>query len=700
MPLSTLLLSLTALPLAHGAALPANSAAVQQHSSAAQSDSVQVETAKTTQHLGTANVSGKRRGLFKSLFDTQNTETLSAHELTRAACCNLGESFVNSPSVDVAYADAATGAKEIRLLGLAGTYVQMLTENVPSFRLAAQPFGLSYVPGTWMSSVQVSKGVSSVKNGFEPITGQVNVELKKPNELYPNRLLVNGYGDLHGRFEGNLETNLLPSHDLGTTILAHYEKTTHVHDENHDGLADRPRIEQGHLLNRWTYQTDHTLTQLKLSGLLERREAGQIGHHVALPHGTAPYRIDIDTRRWEATLKSAYLWNNAAGTNLAVMLSYVNHDQDANYDGRSYAATHHQLYGRLMLETKWHQMHDLSVGIGVQSDVVNRAWNAATLQQVQGLQSKQLKEIVPGAYVQYTFSPLRAVTFMAGARLDHSNLWGTFFTPRAHLRLSPWQGTTLRLSAGKGYRTASPLEEHNNFLAGSRRLVLEAEQQREVAWNYGADVQWNPVIADRVLKLNAEYFYTHFSQQAVADFDTNPHAIYLRTQQGKSFSHVVQVDATYPIIDQLNLTAAWRYTDVRNTYRLPDGTFQLLEKPLQSRFKGLLSLGYVSDLERWQVDATLQLNGGGRMPTAYTLPDGSPSWKARFSPYAQLSAQITHNYREWSFYVGGENLTSYRQQDAIVDAQNPRGTRFDPTMVYAPLDGAMVYVGFRYRLAR
>lgn len=698
MALSTLLLSISTLPLSQQAAPMADTMVMA-------SDTAQrVMTDMKMHHLGTANVTGKRRGIFRSLFTTTNTETLSSHELTRAACCNLGESFVNSPSVDVAYSDAATGAREIRLLGLAGTYVQMLTENVPSFRLSAQPFGLSYTPGPWMSSVQVSKGVSSVKNGYEPITGQVNVELKKPHELYPNRLLVNGYGDIHGRFEGNLETTLLPSQQVGTTLLAHYEKTTHVHDENHDGLIDRPRIEQGHLLNRWTFQSEHILSQLMLSGLMERREAGQLGHNMLhLPTNAnmdAPYRINIDTRRWEATSKTAFLWNNEAGTNLALMLSYVNHDQEANYDGRQYDAYHHQLYGRLMLETKWKEMHEFSFGIGAQADVLNRTTNAATLQHVQGLLPNHQQEVVPGAYVQYTLSPIKAVTFMAGLRWDHSNLYGNFVTPRFHLRLSPWHNTTLRLSAGKGYRTAWPLEEHHNLLAGSRHIVLEDSRLREVAWNYGVDAQWNPVVADRVLKFNAEYFYTDFSQQAVADFDTNPHAVYLRALQGKSYSHVLQVDATYPIIDQLNLTAAWRYTDVRSTYRMADGSYQLLEKPLQSRFKALLSLGFVSDLERWQVDATLQLNGGGRMPSAYTLADGSPSWNSHFSPYAQLSAQITRNFRQWSIYIGGENLTGYRQPNAIVDASNPRGAQFDPTMVYAPLDGAMAYVGFRYRLAR
>ena len=92
----------------------------------------------------------------------KNEELISGDELSRAACCNLGESVVTNPSGDVSYSDAATGAKQIKLLGLSGTYVQMLTENIPNYRGAAAPYGLGYVPGPWMQRILVSKGFSSV----------------------------------------------------------------------------------------------------------------------------------------------------------------------------------------------------------------------------------------------------------------------------------------------------------------------------------------------------------------------------------------------------------------------------------------------------------------------------------------------------------------------------------------------------------
>ena len=126
------------------------------------------------------NVVVKATNGVKAKSRVDNTELIGRGQLIRAACCNLGESFTANPSVDVSYSDAATGAKQIKLLGLSGTYVQMLTENVPNLRGASLPYSLGYVPGPWMQSIQVSKGASSVKNGYESTTGQINIEFLKP----------------------------------------------------------------------------------------------------------------------------------------------------------------------------------------------------------------------------------------------------------------------------------------------------------------------------------------------------------------------------------------------------------------------------------------------------------------------------------------------------------------------------------------
>lgn len=675
----------------------AATAAAQAPPAGTPTDSLAPDVMEQSIDLKETTVRAKRRGLYRSFDNVENTQILSMHELTKAACCNLGESFVTNPSVDVNYSDAATGARQIRLLGLAGTYVQMLTENLPNFRIAAQPYGLSYVPGTWMESIQVSKGASSVKNGYEAVTGQINVEYKKPQQKYPNWLAVNGYADLRGRIEGNAETTLRPSEQWGTTVLAHYDKHLSAHDDNGDGFADMPKQEQINLLNRWTYNGGHLFSQFGIKGLMEKRESGQIVAHNGVPP-LNPYLIHIDTKRVEAFGKTAYMFGDEHHSNLAVILSGSVHDQDAVFGARRYDLTQRNAYASLMFETQWTQAHSLSIGASLNHDDYKRALPASglILHKTAALRNH---ETVPGVYAQYTYQLSKVITFMGGVRLDHSNLYGTFFTPRAHFKWMPNHHATLRLTAGKGYRTTHLLEENNFYLAGSRQLELENDHLREEAWNYGASLTLKYPVFGHLLNLTGEYYYTDFRQQAVTDFDSAPSLIRFYSLNGSSYSSVFQLEASYPLFDGLTLTAAFRHTDVQTTYALPTGR-RRLEKPLQSRYKGIFTASYATPLERWQFDATLQLNGGGRMPTPYLLPDGTPSWSSRFKAYPQLSAQITRNFRRWAAYIGGENLTAYQQPNAIVDAHNPWGNRFDPTMIYGPLDGAMIYVGFRYTIDR
>lgn len=197
--------------------------------------------------LGEVAVVARRAGTTR-MGGAVNGFNLNREELFRAACCNLGESFTTNPAVDVSYNDATTGARQIKLLGLAGTYVQMMTENKPNFRGAAAPYALGYVPGPWMKGIQVSKGAASVKNGYEAITGQINVDYKKPED--EEGIEVNLFGDTKSRIEANADANLHINKQLSTEVLMHYENSFENHDDNGDGFYDKPKVEQYNLQNR------------------------------------------------------------------------------------------------------------------------------------------------------------------------------------------------------------------------------------------------------------------------------------------------------------------------------------------------------------------------------------------------------------------------------------------------------------------
>jgi outer membrane receptor for ferrienterochelin and colicin len=641
-------------------------------------DSLQADTvADKAVDLQNVTITSRRSGT-RRMGGAVNGVLINREELFKAACCNLGESFTTNPSVDVNYSDAATGAKQIKLLGLSGTYVQMLTENLPNFRGAAAPYSLDYVPGPWMNSIQVSKGSSSVRNGYESITGQIDIEYLKPDN--DEGVTVNLYGGTLGRLEANADANVHLDDKLSTEVLLHYQDDFGHHDVNNDGFLDQPNVRQWNLQNRWKWKGTHYMFHGGFGIVKEKREGGQThvsekGKVYSEQFATAhhPYLININTERYEGYMKHAFILDPEHGTNIAVMGNASMHLLDANYGNKHYSVNQKNAYAQLLFETNFNEQHNLSTGLSLNYDYLTR----------------DDKETTPGIYAQYTYNLNDKIVAMAGIRADHSSRYGTFVTPRFHLKLTPSEIVSLRLSAGKGYRTVHALAENNNLLASGRQLVID-DLEQERAWNYGISSSFYIPLFDKTLKLNAEYYHTHFSQQAVIDYDSNPSLIRISNLDGKSYSNTVQIDATYPIVKGLELTAAWRWNDVKCTYG-----GELMEKPLTSRYKGLVTASYKTPLGLWQFDATLQLNGGGRMPTPV---DGL--WEDHFNAYEQVSAQITRWFRHFSVYIGGENLTGFRQKKTIINAEDPWSATFDPTMMWGPVHGAMFYAGIRINVGR
>lgn len=619
-----------------------------------------------------------------------NSTSMLRSELFKAACCNLGESFVNNPSVDVNYSDAATGAKQIKLLGLAGKYVQMLTENLPDFRGAALPYGLGYIPGSWMKSIQVSKGNSSVKNGYEAVTGQINVEYLKPED--ETGATINAYGNTMSRFEANAEGNIHVggNKNLSTEILGHFENNWSHHDGNHDGFQDAPNIRQYNFQNRWYYKTGHYMFHGGVGLIDENRSTGQTTmHRQTAVSGEPLYHIGIDTHRYTAYMKHAYLFGDQHNTNIALMGNVSMHQQDADYGHRHYDVNEKNAYGSLMLETTLGE-HALSAGLSLNHDYLHQGFSPVV--QTNGVGQTSLtkaieSETTPGAYAQYTFNHHGKLIAMAGGRIDHSNVYGTFFTPRLHAKWIVNEILTLRASAGKGYRSPHALAENNNLMASSRQITLE-KLKMERAWTYGAAANFYIPLLGQTLKLNTEYYYTRFSQQTVIDYDSNPHELLISNLHGKSYSHTFQADAEYTLFHGFDLMAAYRYNLVKTTYG-----GRLLWKPLQSRYKALLSASFRPDPGLWELNATFALNGGGRMPATT-----DNSRKTKFKAYPMLNMQVKRSFRHFDVYIGGENLTNYKQKHPIVGYDNPWGENFDSTLICGPITGAMGYVSVRVNI--
>ena len=647
----------------------------------------------------------RRKGTVKSRTDAFDTQRMNSEELCRAACCNLSEAFETNASVDVAYADAATGAKQIRLLGLGGTYVQLLQENTPAVRGLAQNFGLEYIPGPWMQSIQVSKGTSSVINGYEATSGQINVELLKPQTQNPLSLNLMFNSDLMA--EANIEGGWQLKDHLYTGLLAHYGQNFMAMDGNHDSFVDMPKTINANLANRWFYKHgDYTLIAFA-RGLYDRRRAGQLSDTIA-----NPYHINLDTWRVEGFMKNGYVFDEESGSSVALITAASYHDQNNSYGPRLWKANQLNVYANALYQGNFEGRgevdndHRLSAGVSVNFDKYNETLTLPVTGNPSPVTLNRY-EVTPGIFAEYNLKYEDMLSLVAGVRADYSTRYGFFVTPRMNIRYTPFEWWTLRGSVGMGYRSPNVIADNAYILPSSRVLHITDKIQQERAVNAGVSATFYIPLGSKELQLSGEYYYTHFLNSVIVDMDQDPHAVYIYNQSdlkgAKSFAHSAQVEASIEVLRGWTWTAAFRWTDVEQTTIDAEGQARLRTKALSNKYKGVITTSYQTPLKKWQFDVTAQFNGVGRMPdgfTAYGDLNGGYGTPTTLRWYPQLMAQVTKYWRTCSLYVGAENMTNFTQDQPIIDSFHPFSSDFDASMVCGPTTGWKVYVGFRYDLEK
>jgi len=634
-------------------------------------------------------ITRRRLGVVRPRTAVIQTEIITAHELSRAACCNLSEAFDTNPSVDVVVSDAVTGAQQIRLLGLSGSYVQMLTENIPNFRGISSAFGLGFIPGPWIESIQIVKGAGSVINGNESLTGQINVELKKPHTS--ERAFVNLFLNDAGRMEVNANASAFINDRLSTGVLLHFSDDLIDNDHNKNNFRSIPKVRQYNLANRWFYTDGNFTSQVFLRGLHENRIGGEIRN----PRDFGlPYTIGVETERYEFFTKNGFVFNHATNTSAGLILSGSQHEQNAHFGNNLYNGRQRNLYANFIFHTDFSRMHRLSAGASFNMDDFIEVIERKTLD-IHTRTSTHRREFVPGIFAEYNFHLHERFTALFGLRGDYNSYFERLLlTPRLHLRFNIADFMNVRASAGKGFRSPNIWAENNFLLANSRQIIVAPDLQMEEAWNYGFSAHFFIPLFGRELTLMGEWFYTNFIQQIVIDRDTNANVIRFHNLEdgGRSFSSNFQFEANMEIIPGFTATLAHRIMNVQTTI---NGT--LREKPLQSRYRSMFTASYQPPRTGWQFDFTTVLNGGGRLPDPNPA---NPLWEAEFRPFVTMMAQVKRRFNNWDIYLGGENLTGFVQSNPIIGINDPFGSNFDATMIYAPTHGRKFYVGVNWWLNR
>ena len=648
-------------------------------------------------------VTQKRANTMKSQWQVANLHTMSSGELLKAACCNLSESFSTNPSIDVNFSDAVTGNKQIKMLGLTSPYILMAEENIPAMRGASQAYGLSFVPGTWIESIQITKGAGSVINGYESISGQINYEIEKPINARP--FFLNLYTSEDSRYELNAHTKVKLSDKWATSLLAHGNVRQRKSDHNHDGFIDNPIGNQINLLNRWQYSNAEKgwVSFVNLNYMKDERQAGQIDYNPLTDKGTTnAWGSEVNSERFTLSNKTGYVFPDTPYKSIGLQNSFQSHRQNSYFGLNSYDIHQKSWYGNLIYNSIiGNTQHKFATGLSGTYDDYNEQLTTSALA---GDFSRIDRSV--GAFFEYTYDNSSNFSFVAGIRADSHNNLGNFITPRFHLRYNPWKEATFRLSAGRGKRAANVIAENQQLLASSRQLhIIGGDGGKlyglnpEIAWNYGASFLQAFKIWGKNAELSVDLYRTHFDNQVVVDLDHSPQQALFYNLDGKSFANSLQAEISISPAKGLDFKAAYKYYDVQTQF-----TKGQLEKTLTPKHRWFANVAYETPdthdnkHSQWKFDVTFNWLGEQRLPTtatnplAYRLSDYAPS-------FATLNAQITRVFsKTFEVYVGGENITNYKQANGILAANAPFGAYFDSTMQYAPAFGQMYYAGMRFKL--
>ena len=630
---------------------------------------------KAEVNFGEITVEGKKYTHGISKMKTLHVEELTSGELRKAACCNLSESFETNASVDVNITDAVSGAKKIQMMGINGVYTQIQMENIPYLRGLESSYGLNTIPGTWVESIQITKGTGNVVNGYESMAGLINLELKKPKEM--ERFFVNVYQNRLGRSELNLNGGQILSKKWSVGSFAHASTVYGNIDENKDGFRDLPMGNNLSFLNRWDYQGEKMEAQIGVNLYRDQKTGGQTSFQRDNPLG---YGVLINSRHADVFAKTGFFMKKPMRS-IGVIYNLKYQDIEGEFGNRLFSGTEKRGYINTVYE-------DI---LGTSDHKIKLGTSLVMLQISQEADSiiDKRTEIVPGAFAEYTYSDAR-LSCVLGTRLDYHNLFGWQFVPRVHAKYSITPTTDFRITAGKGWRVPNYIIDNVSLLASSKQWVAPSEVRPEISWNFGGSIVQEFKLFKRKASITMDAYRTFFVNQLIIDRDVNSSKVVFNNLSSPSISNSFQTELSIKPLKNLEIRLAYKFLDVK---ALLDGKFQ--QQIMLPKHRGFINVAVKSKNKRWEYDFTCTAFGKSRLPTIdVNLP-------IRYSPsYPMINTQLTHVFKKWDFYLGVENLTNFTQKTPVEDPTNPFGNNFDATCVWGPIIGTNVYAGIRYSILR
>lgn len=628
----------------------------------------------------------RKNGHSISRLKTLHVEELTAIELRKAACCNLSESFETNASVDVNITDAVSGAKKIQMMGLDGVYTQIQMENIPYLRGLESAFGLSSLSGTWIESIQITKGTGNVVNGYESMAGLVNLELKKPEEM--EKIYLNVYQNIFGRSEFNFNKGIILNPKWSTGFLGHVSSTYGNIDRNKDAFRDLPTGDNTAFMNRWAYKGKKMEAQFGINFYRDRKVGGQTSFFRNKENqvDTANYGVLINSKHIDIYGKTGFFGKRPMQS-LGIVYNIKHQEIDGFFGLKNFSGLEKRGYINVI--------YDDIIGTSDHKIKVGTSFVAIDISQKADTLSQKRMELVPGIFAEYTYTG-RRLTGVFGSRYDYHSIFGEQFSPRVHLKYLLSEMTDLRFTAGKGWRVPNFIIDNVSLLASSKQWIAPSETKPEISWNIGGSLVHEMKIFERKATISLDFYHTRFENQLIIDRDETVNTVVFSNLKNSSFSNSFQTEFSFSPIKNLDIRLAYKFLDVESKY----GN-EMRQQVMIPRHRGFLNLAYRSRNKRWEYDFTCSIFSPSRLPIQRDMTNDTlliSDMKSRM--YPMINAQITHVYKKFDFYIGGENLTNSVQKNPIIDAANPFGSKFDATNIFMPITGINIYVGIRYAIAK
>ena len=628
----------------------------------------------------------RKNGHSISRLKTLHVEELTAIELRKAACCNLSESFETNASVDVNITDAVSGAKKIQMMGLDGVYTQIQMENIPYLRGLESAFGLSTLSGTWIESIQITKGTGNVVNGYESMAGLVNLELKKPDEM--EKIYLNVYQNIFGRSEFNFNKGIILNPKWSTGFLGHVSSTYGNIDRNKDAFRDLPTGDNTAFMNRWAYKGKKMEAQFGINFYRDRKVGGQTSFFRNKENqvDTVNYGVLINSKHIDIYGKTGFFGKRPMQS-LGIVYNIKHQEIDGFFGLKNFSGLEKRGYINVI--------YDDIIGTSDHTIKIGTSFVAIDISQKADTLSQKRMELVPGIFAEYTYTG-RRLTGVFGSRYDYHSIFREQFSPRVHLKYLLSEMTDLRFTAGKGWRVPNFIIDNISLLASSKQWIAPSETKPEISWNIGGSLVHEMKIFERKASISLDFYHTRFENQLIVDRDDAINAIVFSNLKNSSFSNSFQTEFSFSPIKNLDIRLAYKFLDVEAKY----GN-EMRQQVMIPRQRGFVNIAYITRNKRWEYDFTCSVFSPSRLPIQRDFSNDTLLISDMKSPtYAMINAQITHIYKKFDFYLGGENLTNSTQKNPIIDAANPFGSKFDATNIYMPITGINIYVGIRYAIAK